>query len=151
MLHLLLSLPETTLCKTATATHCYPSFRLPPIKVQVPTPNEQEDQIATHERTKYTKVTPPVIEGDAQRLVELIADAICAVGTIRRRVVGNVAWTTSSEEGLHVVAAGRARWGSEAIEFGLSTDDGLAMKFVRDECGDEAGESVRSLSVFIIQ
>lgn len=38
---------------------------LPPIEVQIPTPNEQEDQSAPNVCRKYAKVSPAVTKADA--------------------------------------------------------------------------------------
>ena len=71
---------------------------LPPIKVQVPAPNEQQNQITTNKGNENSKVPPARAERDAQRLIELVADAVGAVFAIRGLVVDDVAWSTGGEK-----------------------------------------------------
>lgn len=113
----------------------------PPIKIQIPTPNKQQNQITPNKRTQNPKIPPPIIKRNPQRLVELVADRVGAVRAVRGAVVGDVAGAAGGEEGRHVVAAGLAGRGGEAIEFDGFADDGLAVEFVGDEGPDEAGES----------
>ena len=49
------------------------------IEVQIPTAQEQQQQIAPNERRQNAKVPPPVVEANAKRLVELIAHTVRAV------------------------------------------------------------------------
>lgn len=49
------------------------------VEVQVPTANEQQNQVAANERSEDAEVSPARIEGNSERLVELISDAVRTV------------------------------------------------------------------------
>lgn len=102
--------------------------RLSPIEVQIPASNEQEDQVTPNERDQNAQVPPSRRKADAQRLVELVANTVGAVLTIRRRVVGDVPSTACCEECLHVLAAGLAWRCGERIELAGRTDNGKLMQ-----------------------
>jgi hypothetical protein len=92
-----------------------PSFfsltaNLPPIEVQVPAPQEQENKITAAESNQNAQVSPACIKADGKRLVELVANAVRAVRAIRGGVVSDVACAAAREEGLHVIAASLT-WG----------------------------------------
>lgn len=106
---------------------------LPPIKVQIPAPQEQEDQITSTERNQNPKIPPPRIEANRQRLVELIAHAVSAVRTVRGRIVGDVTRSAAGEERAHVIPAGLAGRGGKQVEFGLRAGYGEAVELGGDE------------------
>lgn len=90
---------------------------LPPVEVQVSASQKQEDQIASAERNQNAQIPPPRIKTDRKRLVELIANAVSAVRTIRSRVVSDISRPAVRKERLHVVAA-CLTWGSrEQVQF----------------------------------
>jgi hypothetical protein len=79
---------------TATPVH---AARSPPVEVQIPAPQKQENQIAPNECDQNTQISPSVIESDAQSLVELIADFIRAVFASGRGVIDDVTKTARRE------------------------------------------------------
>jgi RNA:NAD 2'-phosphotransferase (TPT1/KptA family) len=88
---------------------------LTPVKIQVPASQEQEEQVAATEGNQNAQISPSGVEADGKRLVELVANAVCAVRTIRSRVVSDVACAAARKEGLHVVAACLARGCGEQV------------------------------------
>ena len=80
-------------------------YHLTSVEVQVPASQEQEEQVTATEGNQDSQVSPSGIEADGERLVELVANAVRAVRTVRSRVVGDVSCTIGREEGLHVVSA----------------------------------------------
>lgn len=134
---------NTTLpCKQETT----PPHHLPSIKIQVPTPNKQQNQITPNKRGQNAKIPPPMTPRNAKRLIELIAHAVRTVRAIRSLVVGNVARSARREEGGHVLSASLAGWGGEAVELDVGADHGFFVEFVGHQAGDEAGEAGWSVS-----
>ena len=105
---------------------------LPPIKVQIPAAQEQEDQITSTESNHDPEIPPSRVEANRKRLVELVADAVSAVLAIRSRVVGDVARAAAREEGAHVLAAGLARRGGEEVQFAGGAGYELVVQFGGD-------------------
>ena len=123
---------------------------LPPIKVQIPAPQEQKHKIAAAESNQNPNIPPPRIETDRKRLVELVSNAVSAIRAVRSRVVGDVACAAAREERGHIISARLSRRGGEEVEFRLGAGYREAMEFGGDEAGDQAGKTVRgrvSLSV----
>jgi len=58
-------------------------YPLTPVEVQVSASQEQEEQVATTEGNQDAQVSPSGIEADGKRLVELVANAVRAVRTVR--------------------------------------------------------------------
>ena len=131
-----------TVLSLAPLTINHPKNILPPIEVQIPTPQEQKHKIAAAERNQNPNIPPPRVEADRKRLVELVTNTVSAVRAVRSRIVGDVARAAAREEGAHVVAAVLARRGGEEVEFGGGAGDGEAVEFGGDEAGDQAGEAV---------
>lgn len=101
---------------------------LPPIKVQIPASNKQQNQVTAAERNQDAQVAPPRIETNRQRLVELISNTIRTVRAVRRGVIGDIASAVVREEGLHVLAAGLAFGRCKEVKLRGGTSDGLAMQ-----------------------
>lgn len=114
---------------------------LPSVEVQVPASQKQEYEVTATESNQNAQIPPPRIKANRQRLVELIANTVSAVRTIRSRIVSNVPSTTARKERLHVVAAGLA-WGCrEQVQLAGCTPDRLTVEFCGYKTGDEAGEA----------
>lgn len=93
-------------------SHSSQQCALPLVEVQIPASNEEQYQIATNEGSQYSEISPPGVEADSKRLVELVANFVCAVCTVRGLIVGKISRTTGGEEVGHVLAtrlAGRRR------------------------------------------
>ena len=117
------------------------NLSLSPIKIQISTTNEQQNQITPDKSRKNPKVSPALVKSDAEGFVELISNAIGAIRTVRSLIVDDISGTTGSEEIGHVFPTGLAEGCGEVVEFTRGTDDGEVVEFVGDEAGDEAGES----------
>ena len=61
------------------------------VEVQIPAPQEQQDQVAANECGKDTQIPPPVIEIVSQRLVELVSDFVGAILADVRCVIDKIA------------------------------------------------------------
>jgi hypothetical protein len=109
---------------------------LPPIKVQISAPQEQKYKIAATERNQDPNISPPRVEADRKRLIELVPNAVSAVRAVRSRVVGDVARAAAREERLHIISARLSRRGGEEVEFRLGAGHGEAVEFSGDETGD---------------
>ena len=117
------------------------SFNLPPVEVQVPASQEQENEVTATESNQNAQISPPRIKADRKGLIELIANTVCTVRAIRSRIVSNVSCTTARKERLHVVAAGLP-WGCrEQVQLAGCTPDRLSVEFCGYKTGDEAGEA----------
>lgn len=92
-----------------------PQHYLPPIEIQIPTPQKQENKITRAESDHNPQIPPPSIKRNRQRLIKLVSNAISAVRAVRGRVVGDVARAVGGEEGLHVFAAGLAGGRGEEV------------------------------------
>jgi hypothetical protein len=114
---------------------------LTPVEVQVPASQKQEEQVAATEGNQNTQISPSGVEANRQRLVELVANAVRAVRTIRSRVVGDVTCAAARKEGLHVVAA-RLAWGrGEQVQLAGRTSDWAVVEFCGHEAGNQAGKA----------
>lgn len=85
---------------------------------------EENDKVASYEGGKDAKVSPAVVEAEAEGGVELVTDAEGAVLAQAGGVVDQVARTAMAEKRGHVVAARHARRGGEGVELGRGADDG---------------------------
>lgn len=117
------------------------SKTLPPVEVEVPATKEQQDQVASDEGSQDSEIPPSMVERDAQRFVELIADTVCAVRTVRGGVVDDVAGSAGGEEFRHVVATILAGRCGEAVEFHIGAGDREVVELVGHQARDEPCES----------
>lgn len=97
---------------------------LTPVEVEVSARHKQNNQVTSNESQENAQVPPPVIKGDAQRLIELIAHFIRAILARAGGVVDQVSRSSPAEEGLHVVAARLSVGSREALEFVIFADNG---------------------------
>ena len=115
---------------------------LPSIKIQIPTPNKQQEQITTNKRRKNPQIPPTVIKTNQQRLKELIANFKRTVLTDIRHVVSDISRAAILKERRHVFATVLVSGGREGVVFEGLADDGLVVEFGDDHGGDETGEGV---------
>lgn len=73
-------------------------YDLTPVEVQVPASQEQEEQVTATESNQDPQVSPSRIEADGERLIELVANVVRAVRTVRRRVVSDVSCAAGRKE-----------------------------------------------------
>ena len=99
------------------------------IEVQIPAPQEQQDQVAADECGKDTQIPPPVIEVVSQRLVELISDFIGAILADVRCVIDKISCSAAREESIHVLAARLAGRRSKGIELRRGANHRAVVKF----------------------
>ena len=102
------------------------------IEVQIPAPQEEQDQVAADEGGIDPQVPPPMIETVAQRLVKLVPDLIRAVLADVRCVVDKVAGSAVRKEGVHVLAARLARGSGEVVQLRGGADHGAVVEFGHD-------------------
>ncbi len=99
------------------------------VEVQIPTPQEQQDQVAANECGKDTQIPPPVIEIVSQRLVELVSDFIGAILADVRCVIDKIACSAAREESIHILAARLAGRRRKGIELRRGANHGAVVKF----------------------
>lgn len=75
-----------------------------------------------------------MIEIVSQRLIELIADLVCAVLAHVRCVVDDIAGATAGEEGIHVLTARLAGGRSEGVELRGRADNRAVVQLGHHLC-----------------
>lgn len=115
----------------------------PPIKIQIPTPQKQQEEITDDKRRVNAQIPPPVREIQAERARELVPNLVRAVPAHLRRVLREVPGAAGGEEIRHVIPARGAGGGGEGVELGGRADDGAVVQFRDDHAADEAREGVQ--------
>ena len=99
------------------------------VEVQIPAPQEEQDQVAADESGKDTQIPPPVIETVSERLIKLVSDLVRAVLADVCCVVDEIACSAAREESIHVLAARLAGGRGEGVELGGGADYRAVVKF----------------------
>lgn len=94
---------------------------LPLVEVQISASNEEQYEITANECSQDSEISPPGVETDSKRLVELVANFVCAVCTVRGLIVGKISRTTGGEEVGHIFAARLTRRRCKAVVFRVRT------------------------------
>ena len=116
---------------------------LPLVEVQVPASQEQQEQIASNERSQDPKIPPPLVISDIQRLVKLISNLVGTIPTTRSHIINNIPRSSGIEESTHILSTRLSSRSSKEIEFFLLAYHRQIMKFRRHQTGDETSERVK--------
>jgi hypothetical protein len=119
-----------------------PRIQSSPVEVEVPGGKEQDSQVASDEGSKDAQIPPPVLELVTKRLVELVANLVCAILAHIGRIVEKVARCTTAKEIGHVLSAILSLGSAELIEFARVANDGQVVKFGDYHAADKAREGV---------
>ena len=115
----------------------------PPIEIEVPTPQKQQDQITRYECRENPQIPPPISIFEPQRLVKLFAHLIRAVFARTSRVIHDIPGSAIPEKRSHVFPARQSRRRREPLQFARRADDLAALELGDDHAPNEPGEGIK--------
>jgi hypothetical protein len=120
----------------------YSRVRSSPVEVEEARCQEENSQVTDNKRSKDTQISPSIAELIAKRLVEFIADLVCAISAHIGCVIQEVARRTTTKEVGHVVSAVLTLRCAELIELASVALDLAAVKFSDNHTANQACEGV---------
>lgn len=117
-----------------------PKASLSSIKIQISTPQKQQDQVTPDKCSQNAKVHPPFRKAYPKRLVKLISHFIRAVRAVAGLIVDDVARSSGRKKRRHIVPTCLARGSRKVVQFLWRADYRETIELSAHETAHKASE-----------